>query len=352
MEGFGEDYVLPSSSISNLGNVTIKEFRLHLTLKRDYVSYNIVRTDYIVWHISDEKPRNYSQIGKQLNIKIRVLEHPKIEESLPQYVGLLCLGSCADDKFVVVGHRSFYNFYNLACNNNKFDISQSDKLFCPFLDNQMHQQLVFIFKIDLASMLDKGQLSDATLVVCCKDQSHQDFHVHKAILSARSPVFATEFERVTAVTRTCIQVDLTCEIVRLEDFADMLRYIYTGLVASVQERNLDGLIHLAKQYQLSDMEEAFKKQMKVLMKPENAPGLLIDADGKKASWHKSLLINYIIKNLNLVIEKEGYNTMVKSHPHLLDEILRTQAQKLTSKRSHETPTGDGNHKHRKFKKPQ
>ncbi|OXU30713.1 hypothetical protein TSAR_012781 [Trichomalopsis sarcophagae] len=203
MEGFDEDYVLPSSSISNLGNVTIKEFKLHLTLKRDYVSI---------------------------------------------YVGLLCLGSCADDKFVVVGHRSFYNFYNLAYNNNKFDISQSDKLFCPFLDNQMHRQLLFIFKIsDLASMLDKGQLSDATLVVRCKDQSHRDFHVHKAILSARSPVFATEFEpRVTAVTRTCIQIDLTSEIVRLEDFADMLRYIYTGRVASVQERNLDGLIHLAK----------------------------------------------------------------------------------------------------------
>ncbi|OXU30699.1 hypothetical protein TSAR_012767 [Trichomalopsis sarcophagae] len=101
------------------------------------------------------------------------------------------------------------------------------------------------------------------------------------------------------------------------------------------------------------MEESFKKQMKVLMKPENAPGLFVDdADGKKARWQKSLLINYIIKNLNLVIEKEGYNTMVKFHPHLLDEILRTQAKKLTSKRSHEIPTGDGKHKHRKFKKPQ
>ena len=78
-------------------------------------------------------------------------------------------------------------------------------------------------------LLESGTLSDFTVVVGKGDkkEQQQQIPVHKALLAARSPVFAAMFRHEDTKEAQESQVVITD--VRAEVFKDLLQHLYTGV---------------------------------------------------------------------------------------------------------------------------
>ena len=74
-------------------------------------------------------------------------------------------------------------------------------------------------KAALDDMLESGRHSDVTLTVDGKD-----YHVHKSLLSTRSPVFATMFSHDD--TKEAQEGRVAIEDVSKEEFEAFLKYLY------------------------------------------------------------------------------------------------------------------------------
>lgn len=89
---------------------------------------------------------------------------------------------------------------------------------------------------DLGGLFENQKFSDVTLAV-----SGREFQAHKAILAARSPVFAAMFEHEME-ERKHNRVEITD--VDHEVLREMLRFIYTGKAANL-EKMADDLLAAA-----------------------------------------------------------------------------------------------------------
>lgn len=98
---------------------------------------------------------------------------------------------------------------------------------------------------DLAQLFDNQTFTDCVLTC-----GGRDFNVHKAILAARSPVFAAMFEhkmRESQSDRVDV-ADVDAEVMR-----EMLRFMYTGQAPNL-ERMADDLLAAADKYQLDRLK--------------------------------------------------------------------------------------------------
>ena len=85
---------------------------------------------------------------------------------------------------------------------------------------------------NLQTLLESKKFSDVTFIT-----GDQEFQAHKLILSARSQVFAAMFEHECEETRKVTITDVS-----VEAFEELLRYIYTGKVSSVEQYTGDLLV--------------------------------------------------------------------------------------------------------------
>lgn len=76
-----------------------------------------------------------------------------------------------------------------------------------------------------------GKFSDVTLLV-----GDKQFAAHKAILIARSPVFAAMFSHPT---KELLENRATLHDIEANVFEDLLKHIYSGKVSNLEENALD-----------------------------------------------------------------------------------------------------------------
>lgn len=74
---------------------------------------------------------------------------------------------------------------------------------------------------DMGNLFEKSRFSD-----CVLTSGSKEFHVHKAILAARSPVFSAMFEHEMSEARSDrVEInDIDPEVLK-----EMLRFMYTGI---------------------------------------------------------------------------------------------------------------------------
>ena len=142
----------------------------------------------------------------------------------------------------------------ILCEMNVHDISsatlRANSLAGPspapeVLDCDLGQQL--------GSLLDTATLSDVTLAV-----GNEEFKAHKAILSARSPVFRAMFKHdgFKEQQENFVQImDHDPKVVK-----EMLKFIYTGEVPELKEMVHD-LFFIADKYQLERLKQLCEKQL-------------------------------------------------------------------------------------------
>ena len=171
---------------------------------------------------------------------------------------------------------------------------------------------------DLQQLLEQQNLSDVVIFVNgCR------FQAHKAILSARSPVFAAMFRTETREfqTNTVYLDDIEQDV-----FTELLRFIYTGCANNLNQVG-ENLLIAADKYGLEDLKFMCERELWNNLTVENAAQILILSDIHSADKLKNKAISFINKNSTEVIVTAGWKDMAESHPKLIVEIYVKLAKK-------------------------
>ena len=154
------------------------------------------------------------------------------------------------------------------------------------------------------------------------------FFAHKAVLAARSPVFAKMFEHdlQESATNTVTLSDIDPEV-----FKEILTYIYTGEAPHIQTL-ASSLLSAAEKYQLGRLKAMCERQMSYGLQVDNAAETLVLAHTYRADQLKKNALKFIIKHRNEVRETKDWEK-VHNTCELLEELLDTAVELATKSKS-------------------
>lgn len=169
---------------------------------------------------------------------------------------------------------------------------------------------------DLGALLDRGSFTDVTL-----DVEGQEFLAHRAILAARSPVFAAMFEHAMEERKNGrVEIkDLTQDV-----FSEILKFMYTGNSPNV-DRMANALLSAADKYQLERLKLMCEDALCQNLTVENAADTLILADLHCAEHLKTMCIKFINSHVSEVMDTPGWSILVDNHSHLIAEAFKALA---------------------------
>ena len=159
----------------------------------------------------------------------------------------------------------------------------------------------------------KNKFTDVTFSITTSESiSPSTFYAHKAVLAARSPVFAKMFEHdlQESTTNSVTLSDITPEV-----FKELLTYIYTGQAPNIQVLAGD-LLNAAEKYQLDHLKVMCERQMSYGLQVDNAAETLVLAHTYRANQLKKNALMYIIKHRNEVRETKDWEKV-----HVINELL-------------------------------
>ena len=168
---------------------------------------------------------------------------------------------------------------------------------------------------NLAKFLSSTTIGDVTFIV-----GRKEFQAHKAILSARSPVFAAMFQhdmKEAALNRV--------DIVGIDPgvFQALLRFIYTDQVDLTVE-NATGLLAAANRYFLDLLKWRCEKFLAQNLSMMNCCERLILADSNDAQILKKVAVQNIRKFSAKLKKTPDWKKMMKeASPELLREIIES-----------------------------
>ncbi|KAH9363622.1 hypothetical protein HPB48_004143 [Haemaphysalis longicornis] len=142
-----------------------------------------------------------------------------------------------------------------------------------------------------------------------------ELRAHKAILVARSPVFASMFEH-EMVESIQSRVDVTD--IDHEVFREMLRFIYTGEALQIDNFTMELLV-AADKYALERLKAMCEKALCSHLSEENAAELFAFADMHSARQLKSHALNWICAHASDVEKTAGWK-MISGNPALALEV--------------------------------
>ncbi|CAG2168212.1 unnamed protein product, partial [Oppiella nova] len=169
---------------------------------------------------------------------------------------------------------------------------------------------------DLSILFESQKFSDVLLVV-----NGREYYAHKAILAARSPVFAAMFEHeMEEKKQNKVEItDMDHEVLR-----EMLRFIYTGKATNLEKMDAD-LLAAADKYDLERLKVMCEESLCSNLSVETAAEVLILADMHSANQLKAHAIEYINTHATDIMETQGWKTMINRQPHLIAEAFRALA---------------------------
>ena len=169
----------------------------------------------------------------------------------------------------------------------------------------------------------KNRFTDVKISITSTSESSSPviFFAHKAVLAARSPVFAKMFEHDLQESATDI---VTVTDIDPEVFKELLTYIYTGQAPNI--RTLAGaLLNSAEKYQLDRLKALCERQMSYGLQVENAAETLMLAHTFRADQLKKNALKFIIKHRNEVRETKEWEK-VHTTCELLEDLLDTSLE--------------------------
>ena len=139
------------------------------------------------------------------------------------------------------------------------------------------EDLQCILGSDLMSLLKGGAYSDVTVIA-----GKMTFKAHKAILTARSPVFRAMFENdMTEAAENCVEItDIDPKAVQ-----EMLSYMYTGTAPKVDK--IAALLQAADKYDLKQLKAICEKELISQLSEENVSETFKLADRYSATQLKA-----------------------------------------------------------------
>ena len=159
------------------------------------------------------------------------------------------------------------------------------------------------------------------------ETSSLDVFAHKAILAARSPMFAKMFEHSLRETATnCVTVsDIDPEV-----FKELLTYIYTDRSPNLNKCAVS-LLYAAEKYQLERLKSLCEQNLSYRLQVDNAAEMLVLSHTYGAEQLMRNALKYIIEHRNEVRETKDWEK-VHQRCDLLEELLDTALLEVSAKK--------------------
>lgn len=170
---------------------------------------------------------------------------------------------------------------------------------------------------DLGTLRDSERLSDVKLIA-----GGYELKAHKAILSARSKVFAAMFQHPMK-EKTSDSVDISD--IDPEVLMAMLDFIYTGKASNL-DTMVDKLLAASDKYEINSLKFMCEENLCANLAVENAVTTLILADRHNAKELKSETLNFIVGNAKAIVRSNGWNAMKTSPAALMAEAFCAVAE--------------------------
>ncbi|KAH7979804.1 hypothetical protein HPB49_011115 [Dermacentor silvarum] len=170
---------------------------------------------------------------------------------------------------------------------------------------------------DFGHLFESRKFSDVVM-----SANGREFYVHKAILAARSPVFAAMFEHeMQEKNQSRVEItDMDHEVLR-----EMLRFIYTGQAPNL-DNMADDLLAAADKYALGRLKVMCEEALWSKLSVDTAADVLSLADRHCAEQLKSRAIDFINdRHATHVAETVGWKNMIHRQPHLIAEAFQALA---------------------------
>lgn len=163
-----------------------------------------------------------------------------------------------------------------------------------------------------STLLKEGKYSDVKIIV-----NGTEIKAHKAILSARSPVFNAMFESKMSENRE--------NIIRIEDFSEevieeLLTFIYSGKVMNLPKVAKE-LLSAADKYELPQLSQLCEKYLMSDLSVVSSPEILVLSHLHKAVKLKAVVIDYIIANRKEVMKCENWD-LIRNEADLMEELFK------------------------------
>ncbi|KAJ1525826.1 hypothetical protein ONE63_009027 [Megalurothrips usitatus] len=167
---------------------------------------------------------------------------------------------------------------------------------------------------DMEALLQDGRMADAVLVA---EEDGREFRVHKAILGARSPVFAAMFEHDMAESKTSRVVigDTGSDVLQ-----QVLRYVYTGRVDHIRELGVE-LLAVSDRYALARLKALCEDELAASVRPDNCLDVLAMADLYGARQLREAALQCVCASIHQVLASPAWPDLIRARPHLLHQVL-------------------------------
>ena len=172
----------------------------------------------------------------------------------------------------------------------------------------------------------KNKFTDVTFNITNESMLTSTFFAHKAVLAARSPVFAKMFEHDLQESATN---SVTLSDINPKVFTELLTYIYTGKAPHIQTL-ANSLLNAAEKYQLGRLKAMCEQQMSYGLEVENAAETLVLAHTYGADQLKKNALMYIVKHRDKVRETKDWEK-VHNMCELLEDLLDTSLELAAKK---------------------
>lgn len=169
---------------------------------------------------------------------------------------------------------------------------------------------------DIGDLFESRKFSDVILSV-----NGKEFYTHKAILAARSPVFAAMFEHdMEEKKQNRVEItDVDSDVLK-----EMLRFIYTGRATNL-DNMADELLAAADKYALERLKVMCEEELCQSLSVDSVSESLVLADLHNADQLKAYSIDFINSHAADVMETSGWKIMVQVRPHLVADAFRALA---------------------------
>ncbi|GFQ74770.1 speckle-type POZ protein [Trichonephila clavata] len=166
---------------------------------------------------------------------------------------------------------------------------------------------------DLGSLLQHGLHTDVTLNV-----GEEKFQAHRAILAARSPVFAKMFEHECLEKReNCVLI----EDISVDAMKQLLHYLYTGDTDELSTEEFLSLFVAADKYNLPKLKKNCSNSLCTRVTSNIALNVLVVANLHGDDDLKEAAIKKVLENAVEVMKSEEWLTFLREYPEVANGII-------------------------------
>lgn len=165
--------------------------------------------------------------------------------------------------------------------------------------------------MDLKELLETKAMTDASV-----SNGKIRLNVHKAILSARSPVFRTKFSTGKKYKK-CITISYISD----EALLDLINFIYSAIF---EFRNIELVRELYKvsyEYEVEDLFETCSKYLTEGINADNALNLVRLAYDYNDENLKYFAMDFLSDNMTEIKTTEVWKSYSENHPNIVTDIL-------------------------------